>query len=278
MKSYDTVTRFNGGLIQHGIYNDRIYLMKTPETVSYEYIDLLIGFAGENNYSKIFAKVKINHYKKFKDKGFIKEALVPGYYGGKEPVLFMCLYLKKSRSVDEKSDKYNEILNLCSRGKNNKKTDLKTGYKLIRCSDNDLSEMAELYRRVFSTYPFPIFEEEYLKSTMDNNVDYYAVRKDSRIVSLSSAEKDMEHCNAEMTDFATDVEWRGNGLAQILLLNMEREIEKQGIKTAYTIARAASPGMNISFSRLGYNYNGRLINNTQISGRLESMNVWSKSL
>jgi len=36
--------------------------------------------------------------------------------------------------------------------------------------------------------------------------------------------------------------------------------------------------MNITFSRMGYRYSGTLLNNTNISGRLESMNVWYKFL
>jgi len=55
-------------------------------------------------------------------------------------------------------------------------------------------------------------------------------------------------------------------------------MKARGIKTAYTIARAASPGMNITFGRAGYAFSGRLKNNTQIAGDLESMNVWHKPL
>jgi len=59
---------------------------------------------------------------------------------------------------------------------------------------------------------------------------------------------------------------------------MENEVRAKGIKTAYTIARAASAGMNVTFAKGGYHFGGRLINNTNISGRIESMNVWFKSL
>jgi hypothetical protein len=45
----------------------------------------------------------------------------------------------------------------------------------------------------------------------------------------------------------------------------------------YTIARAISVGMNITFARCGYDFGGTLVNNTQIAGRIESMNVWYKN-
>ena len=39
-----------------------------------------------------------------------------------------------------------------------------------------------------------------------------------------------------------------------------------------------APGMNITFAKHGYHYAGTLNNNTNICGRIESMNVWYKSL
>jgi hypothetical protein len=36
--------------------------------------------------------------------------------------------------------------------------------------------------------------------------------------------------------------------------------------------------MNITFAKAGYAYGGRLHNNTNIAGNIESMNVWYKSL
>ena len=36
--------------------------------------------------------------------------------------------------------------------------------------------------------------------------------------------------------------------------------------------------MNITFARQGYAFSGTLYNNTNISGNLESMNVWHKPL
>jgi beta-lysine N6-acetyltransferase len=36
--------------------------------------------------------------------------------------------------------------------------------------------------------------------------------------------------------------------------------------------------MNKTFAALGYRYGGTLVNNTQICGDLESMNVWHKPL
>lgn len=81
-----------------------------------------------------------------------------------------------------------------------------------------------------------------------------------------------------MTDFATIPEERGNNYALYLLQNMEKEMIKKNIHTAFTISRAVSYGMNITFAKAGYTYAGLLKNNTAIAGNLESMNVLHKKI
>jgi hypothetical protein len=59
---------------------------------------------------------------------------------------------------------------------------------------------------------------------------------------------------------------------------MEAEMRKRRVKTVYTIARAYSAAMNITFAKQNYEFAGTLLNNTHISDKIESMNVWYKSL
>jgi len=96
------------------------------------------------------------------------------------------------------------------------------------------------------------------------------------LVSASSTEIDFSRQNVEMTDFATIPDYRGNNFAQFLLYQMENEVAKKGIKTFFTVARGVSFGMNITFVKLGYKFGGTLINNTNISGSVENMNIWYK--
>ena len=76
----------------------------------------------------------------------------------------------------------------------------------------------------------------------------------------------------------TEPDWRGRGIAVRLLEQMEEEMVRMGMRTAYTIARALSYGMNKTFGKMGYTYSGTLTNNSNISGRIESMTVWHKKL
>lgn len=149
-------------------------------------------------------------------------------------------------------------------------------FRILR--PEDTMKMAELYRAVFPSYPFPILDPEYLRSCMENHVLYVGAECDGTLAAISAAEMDPADKNAEMTDFATLPEFRRQGLARRLLARMEKEVQNFGIQTAYTIARAGSPGMNLTFAQSGYAFAGTLINNTHIAGRIESMNVWYKAL
>lgn len=81
-----------------------------------------------------------------------------------------------------------------------------------------------------------------------------------------------------MTDFAVLPDYRGHKLAYFLLEMMEEKLKEQQYKTLYTIARLNSPGMNKTFINHGYRFSGLLKNNTNISGQIESMNVYYKTI
>ncbi len=102
------------------------------------------------------------------------------------------------------------------------------------------------------------------------------ILKREQLIALASADVDTEGKNAEMTDFATLPAFRGNNLSVILLSEMENEMKKQEINTLYTIARLNSVAMNKTFLKLKYKYAGTLIKNTNIAGKIESMNVYYK--
>ncbi len=135
--------------------------------------------------------------------------------------------------------------------------------------------MARLYRTVFASYPFPIFDPAYLEEIMGSTI-FFGIWEGDELIALASAEMDKTSGSVEMTDFATLDAFRGHGLALFLLQRMEKEMAARGIHNFYTIARAYSHGMNITFARNGYKYSGTLTNNTNIFGKLESMNVWHK--
>jgi len=277
--AYDKIEKVFGSIIQHGNLSKRAYLMKLAEGDHLKVISFLDNLCQENKYTKIFVKVSKAVVDFFKLAGYKREAAIPGFFNGVCDVSFLAKYFSESRSRDQKQQDIEEILKIVNSKPKEKipfKNNNDISVEVAQLCDTD--EMSAVYRKVFKSYPFPIQEPRYLLDTMKRHIRYYLIRREGRIVALSSAEMDIKAKTVEMTDFATLLEYRGQGFGFRLLKAMEGEMAKEGMITAYTIARAFSYGMNIIFARRNYTYAGTLINNTNIAGNIESMNVWYKKL
>lgn len=279
----DTLTNIGDSIIQHGKFNDRIYLMKLSKKDFPDILYELDRLALDNKYSKIFAKVPAFAKDEFVNNRYIEEAYIPRFYNGQEDVYFMGKYFSKLRIFESRIKEINEILDIVtSKVKIDTdidiKLDLRHEFDYIVCNKSHTYQIADIYKKVFETYPFPIYDSEYIAKTMNENFIYFSIQKNGNIVALSSSEMDINSRNVEMTDFTTLPEYRGNGFATYLLYEMENEMINRDMKIAYTISRAISHGINTIFVKMKYKYGGILINNTNISGGLESMNVWYKYL
>ncbi|NDP21523.1 MAG: putative beta-lysine N-acetyltransferase [Paludibacter sp.] len=268
-----------GTIIQHGELNDRIYVMKLHKKDFPDILERIINLADEYLYSKIFCKVPSWAAPVFYSNGFILEALIPRFYGNKEDVFFMSKFLNPHRFQNPEQEMLDQLANLLvNKSDNNSIHEKPESYNILKLNMKNADSIASLYKKVFDSYPFPIFDPEYILKTMNENIQYFGIEKNGELIALSSAEIDKTGQNAEMTDFATLPDFRGQKLASILLSKMEVEMLSQGITTLYTIARLNSMAMNKTFLNQDYTYAGTLIKNTNISGKIESMNVYYKHL
>ena len=276
----DRIENLGHSTIQHGPRSNRVYLMKLDRRDLPTIVAQLDDLAYRRGYTKLFAKVPADLAADFITRDYRQEASIPGFYQGKVGALFLSKYLDPARARPDDPNALAKVLALAhDRARSGQANcTLPEGLSLISCGPEHADEMSRVYQEVFPSYPFPIHDPAYLRETMTSHVDYFGVVKDERLIALSSAEMDLSGANVEMTDFATLPAHRGQGLARCLLQEMETAMVKEGIRTAYTIARALSLGMNITFARGGYCFSGVLINNTQISGAIESMNVWHKCI
>ncbi len=303
----DAIINIGDSVIQLGKFNNRIYLMKLSRQDFPNIIEEIDKMVLKDGYSKIFAKVSTFAKDKFINNDYIIEARIPKFYNQKDNVYFMAKYLEQSRMIDSRIEEIEEILNnatayqraekdikdtKCTKETNCNKLD--NDFDYVICNKSHANQIADIYKKVFDTYPFPIHDPGYIAKTMEENFIYFSIQKDGNIIALSSSEMDIDSQNVEMTDFATLPEYQGRGFALYLLYNMEDEMRKRKIKTAYTISRALSQGVNIIFAKMRYKYCGTLYNNTNISvykntdktidkdkntsGNFESMNVWYKHL
>lgn len=277
----DTIEYLAGALVQHGQSNDRIYVMDPGTAEPRPLRDALDALAHKRGYGKIFAKLPARFRHDFLHEGYRVEAEIPSMYSGKEDGLFLGRFLKEEREQESREireKRLNVLATANSRTPLDSPPDLPQGLRLSRPTPDQAEEMAVVYREVFPSYPFPIHDPAYLRRTMEEDVLYFGLWEGDKLIALSSCEMNRNHHFAEMTDFATLPNYRGKGIASCLLAVMEPAARDEGILTAYTIARAPSFGMNITFAKLGYEFSGSLINNTNISGGFETMNVWWKKL
>lgn len=276
---YDIIEKIGQSTVHHGKNSNRIYLMSLIPTDLPDITKKLDELAVKNGYTKIIAKVSLGFKEIFEISGYETEAVIPHFFNGENDCCFVCKYLDTNRKNDPFMNKCTEILDIAfQKGSDTNITNLPDEFILRQADEKDISSMAKLYKMVFKSYPFPIHDEKYILKTMEENLIYFGIWQGKDLVALSSIELAMKYSNAEMTDFAVHEEFRGYGFALYMLKTMEKKLTDMGLKTAYTIARAKSAGMNITFSKNGYKYAGTLINNTDISGQIESMNVWYKKI
>jgi|BioPla2DNA2_1021312.scaffolds.fasta_scaffold33370_2 putative beta-lysine N-acetyltransferase len=264
-------------------YNKRITVYEfhlSRDSAAVEMVKTLDKKASENALDKIWLKSKAQYQTAFTIAGMRLEAYVPGYFRGKEPALIFARYLGKQRQIPSNATSKKLVDKLIGRVETPAiKRKLPHGIQIKWGERKHRVALANLYSQVFTTYPFPIFDPVFLESTMEQASTYYITAWHNQdLIAASSAEINRAQLNAEMTDFATLPNWRGNGLASFLLAEMENRLQKEGFHCLYTIARSSSTGMNSVFANAGYSYYGVLINNCNIGVGFEDMNVWAKSL
>ncbi|MDM8540600.1 putative beta-lysine N-acetyltransferase [Desulfococcaceae bacterium HSG9] len=281
----DKIEKLKRSTIQHGPHNSRIYLMKLHSSDLPDIIPALDDLAAGRNYGKILSKVPEDFASFFLDAGYIQEAIIPEFFNNGQGALFLSKFIAPERFKEQNAlrdaDQMHRIEALISQpltkiGVSDNRPIL--SHQVQKCVPHDAVEMSRLFRQVFKTYPFPIFEPSYLIHSMDVHSLYFCIRHEDRIVAIAAAETDPDNHSVEMTDFAVLPAWRGHSCGLALLIKMEETMRQLHKRIAFTIARTHSLGINKMFKKQGYTYAGLLRNNTNISGGIESMTVWFRKL
>ncbi|MDD2284050.1 MAG: putative beta-lysine N-acetyltransferase [Paludibacter sp.] len=255
----------------------RAYLMNFDPDDFPVITDYLDDLAAINGYTKSFIKIQAKYAPAFFMSGYKMEAFVPRFYGGNEDAFFLAKYFDQERSQPEKQA-LSSFLQMIQCPLIRKNVLLDDEYSLKLLTESDTNAMTEVFKQVFDSYPFPIFDINFLFRAMKEGTRYYGIFHGVDLIAISAAECDEKHQSAEMTDFAVLPEYRGKNFAFILLAAMEKDLLESGYITLFTIARLHAISMNKTFFNSGYHYSGTLHNNTNIAGSIESMNVWYKHL
>ena len=95
----DRTVKFGLSLLQHGHFNDRVYLMRLSEADYPAIIAEAEALVHANDYTKIIAKVPDWAKAGFEDAGYVIEATVPGFFSGRGDVYFMSKFLGSHRAA-----------------------------------------------------------------------------------------------------------------------------------------------------------------------------------
>jgi putative beta-lysine N-acetyltransferase len=239
----------------------------------------LLKLAEARGLSKVYLKARPADAAGLTGAGFVDEGAIEGFFNG-VTCRVLSAFLDPERAESSATPEEKQVLaELIERPVPTLNLELPPGYTSAFAGPGEAAELAALYKDVFGSYPFPIFDPEYLRKVMKTHVVFRIVRDhEGRLVAAASAETAPELGNAEMTDFATLPSERGKRLAMFLLEGLELEMSDRGIRNLYTLARSSIIGMNKVFHHLGYRFTGRLVKNCYIGGRFEDMLCWCKRI
>ncbi len=266
---------FTGIKLETDNINHRL-LVTDKGDVTEDIPESIIKFAKEKDLEKIILTCRKKNRGVFEAAGFRQRARVKGFFQG-EDGYFLTAFTDGKRETSARWRQEDRIIEKCMEKERGYKP-TKKQYLVKTCEESDIPQMMDLLKTVFETYPTKVFDTDYLKRMMKERILFKAIIEDEKIISMASADMDRENLNAEITDCATYPEHRGRGLLSVIIYSLEQDLKDMDFITVFSLSRAINTGINMVLRKLGYRYNGRLINNCNICGRYEDMNIWSKTL
>lgn len=259
-------------------YPNRRVKIIDVDSISSETLNKIISLSVDENLDKVICNCDVKSIEVLEEAGFKMEGKIDGYFKGKD-AFCMSYFLSKKRKISRNLYIKNLLIKQCLELKDTFVYDSnKYEYYIRDAEEKDINEMVKLFSAVFSSYPSPIYNEEYLRQTMHENVLYKVADYNGKIVGIASADMDRDNLNAEITDCATYLNYRGKGILSNIIHSLEKDLKKKGFITLYSLCRAINPGINIVLSKHNYKFTGRLINNCNICGAFEDMNIWIKNI
>jgi len=267
----------NGVLVYWDRRNSRVKIIPN-QLLSRESLHLIKSSAAAGGVGKIisFAPEPMGHL--FEAEGYVVEGLIPAYFQG-ETAICCSYFVDPSRAVTTHSALPDWGLNMLAHVCRDDSGPSQRLYTVREARERDIAAMIRLFRYIFQSYPSPIFESDYIRHNMlTESVLYKLALHKGEIIGIASAEMDAANLNAEMTDCVTYPQYRNRGVLRTLLNGLEAHLRGKGYICLYTLCRATNPAVNIAFTRQGYKYSGRMVNNCHICGAYEDMNILVKTL
>ncbi|WP_052158861.1 putative beta-lysine N-acetyltransferase [Halobacillus sp. BBL2006] len=256
----------------------RIKVYELPEDMSEDRMRELKTAASEMDCDKLIFYVKSGSEEEavVQDLNCYYEAEIKGFFRGEDAKIY-ANYLDPSRNHADTENVISHVEEMDFTDKM-KREKLHDNYTIIWGQEKHAEEMAAFYKGVFSKYPTPIHDPDYIVKMMRDHVHFSLIYSGDELVSACSADIFSEYEAAEFTDCATSPAHRGKGLLSYQYPLLENKMKELGIQTMFSYTRAISMGMNIVAAQQGFTYGGCMVRNSMIGTGLEDMNIWYKTL
>jgi putative beta-lysine N-acetyltransferase len=155
-------------------------------------------------------------------------------------------------------------------------THLDPEYRIRRGEVADVPAVGALLRTTFPDYPTPL-DDAFLERVIDAGSSRFALveHEADGLVATISAELNVLHDNAEISDCVTVPTHRGKGIMRFLARHIAEAVSRERkIHRCYTLCRALETGVNYAFADAGYGFKGHLVNNCRMPDGWETTNAW----
>ncbi|WP_165703588.1 GNAT family N-acetyltransferase [Enhygromyxa salina] len=244
----------------------------------------LLAAAEQLDRGRVVAFVRPQVEDGLKQVGFEREGLIPGFYAGEVACAVMGAYPDANRGDLAHPREVAEVKALLAAHEAKvtaaaePPAPARPRIETHRATVEDAPAIAALLDETFSAYPTPSGDPEYVAAAIADGTPFRLVEDDGRVVACASADLILDARTAELTDCATRPSHRGRGLMQNVLLDLMDDLRALEYPTAFTLARARIPGVNLAFARLGFSFNGTMRQSCRIGSGIEDMNIMSRRL
>ena len=276
---FETIETIEGALVYHGNIHNRIYFSEAEKGDLDILLPKMKDLAKKQKYEKILSKAPESSMNLLKSNGFKVEAKIPGLYKGTIDGYFLADYVSKERHQnDEKSLKTIASVKAIALAANKPDTDshfeLPAHLEIEKLSSQDFDQLENLHKKAYKYHPNQIKDRAQFDTLAALNHHFYGLFEDGKLLVSTILAIHKEEANVEIVDFVTHPDFRGQNLSYFLVQHLKGQINSLECKTIYTMVRATSYGLNITFSKHGFTLAGTLTNNCVVRDTMESMNVW----
>ena len=275
----EKIETIEGTLVYHGNMHNRIYFPEGNLVDLNSLLPKMKNLAKTKNYEKILSKAPESSMNVFKSNGYEVEAKIPGLYNGTIDGYFLADYVRKERQQnDKKSIKTIASVKKIALAANKPKTDshmlLPSNLKIKKLASKDFDALEELHKKAYKYHPNQIKNNSHFTELAAMDHLFYGLYEDEELLVSTTLAIHTNEANMEIVDFVTHPNYRGQNLSYFLVQDIKEQMANFECKTMYTMVRATSYGLNITFSKHGFSFAGTLTNNCVVRDTMESMNVW----